>query len=112
VTAGVTYRFYVIIPYTSAITTTGSRWTINAPAVTLLNYTSRYTLTATSQTVNFATAVGIPAASNASSLVAGNVAIIEGIIKPSASGTVQIRFASEIASSAITAKAGATLEYW
>lgn len=112
VTAGTTYHFYALIPYTSAITTTGSRWTINAPTTTLLNYTSRYTLTATSQTINFASAVSIPAASNASSLTAGNVAILEGVIKPSANGTVQIRFASEVANSAITAKAGATLEWW
>lgn len=111
VTAGVTYRFYALIPYTSAATTTGSRWTINAPTTTLLNYNSRYTVTATTQTTNFASAAGIPAASNASSL-ANSIAIIEGIIKPSASGTVIIRFASEIASSAITAKAGATLEWW
>ena len=111
VTAGVTYHFYALIPYTSAATTTGSRWTINAPATTLLSYTSRYTLTATTQTTNFASVVGIPAASNATSL-ANNIAIIEGVITPSANGTVIIRFASKVASSAITAKAGATLEWW
>jgi hypothetical protein len=111
VTAGTTYHFYAMIPYSSAATTTGSRWTINAPTTTLLNYTSRYTLTATTQTVIFASAVGIPAASNASSL-ANSIAIMEGVITPSANGTVIIRFASEIALSAITAKAGATLEWW
>jgi hypothetical protein len=31
---------------------------------------------------------------------------------PSASGTVVVRFASEIAGSAIIAKAGSTLEWW
>ncbi len=112
VTAGNTYRFYVIIPYTSAATSTGSRWTISAPAATFLNYTSRYTLTATSQTVNFASSAGLPGSCNATSLTAGNVAIIEGVIKPSVSGTVQIRFASEVSSSTVTAKAGATLEWW
>lgn len=113
VTAGVTYRFEAMIAYTSAATNTGSRWTINGPASpTLLNYTSTYTITATSQTVNYATAYSIPAASNASSLAAGSIAIIKGIIKPSASGTVVIRFASEVANSAITAKAGSTLEWW
>ena len=39
------------------------------------------------------------------------VAIIWGYIKPSGNGTVIARFASEIANSAITAKAGATLRW-
>lgn len=112
VVSGTTYRFYAVIPYNSAATTTGSRWTINAPASTLLSYTSTYCLTATTQTINYASAVSIPAASNASSLSTGNVCIIQGVIRPSANGTFQIRFASEVLNSAITAKAGATLEYW
>jgi hypothetical protein len=112
VVSGITYRFYVIIPYTAAATTTGSRWTLTAPANTILAYTSKYTITATTQTVNYATANDIPAAANASSLTSGNVCIIEGVVRPSANGAVQIRFASEIAASAIVAKAGATLEYW
>lgn len=112
VTAGVTYWFDATIPYTAAATTTGSRWTINGPATpTLLAYASEYTLTATSQTVNYATAYLIPAASNATSLTAGNIAYLQGIIKPSANGTVQVQFASEVSSSAVVAKAGAILRY-
>jgi hypothetical protein len=107
VTSGVTYRFRFFIVYTSAATTTGSRWAINGPATTFVNYTSRYTLTATSETVNpGVSAYDSPAAASASSLASGNIAIIEGIIKPSANGTVIARFASEISSSAIVAKAG------
>lgn len=113
VTAGETYHFEFFIPYTSAATTTGSRWSVKGPgSPTLLNYTSQYTLTATSMTTNYATAYDIPAASNATSLTAGNVAWIAGIIKPSANGTVIARFASEVASSAITAKAGALLKWY
>lgn len=112
VTSGQTYYFEFVIPYTSAATTTGSRWSINGPAnPTLLNYRSEYTLTATSMTLNSATAYDIPAASSASSLTTGNVATIWGIITPSASGTVIARFASEVTSSAITAKAGAMLRW-
>lgn len=112
VTAGNKYWFRFTIPYTSAATTTGSRWSISGPAApTMLNYTSHYTLTATSETVNSATAYDIPAASNASSLTAGNIAIITGIIVPSANGTVIARFASEITVSAIVAKAGAVCYY-
>lgn len=112
VTAAEKYWFRFVIPYTAAATTTGSRWSISGPgSPTLLHYTSTYTLTATSNTVNSATAYDIPAASNASSLTAGNIAVIEGYIVPSSGGTVIARFASEVSSSAIVAKAGATL-FW
>lgn len=112
VVSGQTYWFLFTIAYTAAATTTGSRWTVNGPAApTALAYVSDYTLTVTSQTVNYATAYDIPAAANASSLTAGNVARIEGIITPSASGTVIARFASEVLSSAIVAKAGSLLQW-
>lgn len=112
VTAGNKYYFNFIIPYTAAATTTGSRWSVSGPASpTTLAYTSHYTITATTETVGFATAYDIPAASNASSLTAGNVARIEGHIVPSASGNVIARFASEVSASAIVAKAGAVCYY-
>lgn len=111
VTTGNKYWFKFIIPYTSAATTTGSRWSINGPTTTMLNYRSIYSLAATTITTNNATAYNIPAASSATSLTTGNVAIIEGIIIPSADGSVIARFASEIANSAITAKAGAVCYY-
>jgi hypothetical protein len=114
VTAGVTYNFSALIIYTSAATTTGSRWSISGPASpTLLSYSSSYSLTAITNTIINANAYDLPAASNAtSSFTTGNICKIEGIIKPSASGTVTVRFASEIANSAITAKAGSTLTWW
>jgi hypothetical protein len=113
VVAGTTYRFYALIRYTSAATTTGSRWSVSGPAnPTLLNYVSRYTVSATAVTTNNATAYDLPAASNATSLTAGNICVIEGIITPSQNGTFIIRFASEVSNSAITALAGSTIEYW
>lgn len=112
VAAGTRYYFKALIWYTSAVTTTGSRWTLNGPAVTNITYKSTYTLAATTLTTNFATAYSIPAASNATSLTAGNIATIEGTVLPSAAGTVVVQFASEVASSAITCKAGSILEWW
>jgi hypothetical protein len=112
VTSGQTYWFRFVIPYTAAATTTGSRWAINGPATpTNLSYTSHYALTVTTETVNYATAYDIPAAANATSLTTGNVAVIEGHITPSGNGTVIARFASEVSSSAIVAKAGALLQW-
>lgn len=113
VTAGRRYWFYFAIDYTSAATTTGSRWSINGPTFTRLVYRSAYSLTATTETLNAALAAyDLPAASNASSVATtGNVATIEGFITPSANGSVIARFASEITASAITAKAGSLVQW-
>ncbi len=116
VTAGETYYFQFVIWYTSAATTTGSRWSINGPgSPTRLGYRSSYSLTSTSETVNSGlTAYDLPAAANATSTATttgGNVAVVEGLITPSANGTVIARFASEVSSSAIVAKAGSVL-WW
>jgi hypothetical protein len=112
VSSGVTYKFRFVIFYTSAATTTGSRWSINGPATSLLHYRSSYTLTATSRTFNEGqTTYNVPSGASATSVVAGNMAVIEGIITPSANGTVIARFASEISGSAIVAKAKSYVEY-
>lgn len=115
VTAGETYFFRFNIQYTAAATTTGSRWSVNGPASpTALRYRSTYSLTTTTQTTNHGlTAYDTPAASNATSAATGgNTAIVEGFITPSADGTVIARFASEVSSSAIVARAGSLLEWY
>lgn len=111
VVSGTTYRFSFVIPYTSAATTTGSRFSINGPTNTSLSYHSRYPAASNSWSVNFASAYDLPAFTNVSSMLLGNLAFIDGVITPSADGIVIARFASEIASSAITAKAGAYVIY-
>lgn len=106
VLANTTYWFRFFIVYNSVIATTGSRWTINGPAFTFLNYSSEYTLAATTKTFNNGLqAYNLPAASNASSLLLGNIAIIEGIVRPLVDGNIVARFASEILNSAVTAMA-------
>lgn len=112
VLAGHKYFFRFVIQYTAAATTTGSRWSINGPGGTM-RYRSSYSLTTTSETVNSGlTAHDTPAASNASSAAtAGNTAIIEGHYEATADGSVIARFASEVASSAIVAKAGSVVYY-
>jgi hypothetical protein len=112
VVADSTYWFRFFIPFTSAATTTGVRFTVNGPAApTALSYRSSYPITATTLTTNFATAYDIPAAANADTLTAGGTAMIEGVITPSVDGTVIARFASEVTVSAVTALAGATLHW-
>lgn len=115
VTAGHTYWFEFNIVYTAAATTTGSRWSINGPAApTRLAFTSEYSLTGTTTTRNAnVITYDLPAASNATSAgtTTGNQAIISGTITPSVDGTVIARFASEVAGSAIVAKAGSVVYY-
>jgi hypothetical protein len=108
------YSFEFNIVYTSAATTTGSRWSISGPATpTYLDYTSEYSLTTTTTTRNaLLQAYDVPAASNASSASTGNnYALIYGVIQPSADGTVIARFASEVLSSAIVAKVNSFVRY-
>jgi len=112
VLAGVSYRFYGIIPYTSASNNNGSRWTIDGPAMSFVSYVSRYSLGSNTETVNYCEALNQPISCNQNSSITANIAIVQGIIIPSQNGTVKVRFASETQSTAIVAKAGASLEYW
>lgn len=109
VVPGGIYEFEFDLVYTSAATTTGSRWSINGPASpTSLIYDSTYQLSTTAWTENLSqTAYDQPADSNASSGFTGaqNRALIKGTIIPSAVGRVVGRFASEVSGSAITIKA-------
>jgi hypothetical protein len=113
VLTGKAYYFKFYINYTAQATTTGSRWSISGPSFTSLCFMSEYSLAATTTTRNAnVIAYDLPATSNASSGQAvGNNAVIEGYIIPSVDGTVIARCASEVANSAITAKAGSVVYY-
>lgn len=123
VVSGEGYWFKFKIIYTSAATTTGSRFTINGPgSPTWLGYRSSVGLASagTAGTDSFtetnSATYDNPSASNLTSPTASaaqlNTAIIEGFIQPSSNGTVIGRFASEVLSSAITAKKGSTIEWY
>lgn len=114
--SGATYWFEANIFYTVDVTTTGTRWTVNTTggAPTFISYWSQYTLTASTWTYNmFNNAVQLPAASNATSVVAANVAIIAGSVKASANGTLIVQGAREVttASTAIVVAAGSFLKW-
>jgi hypothetical protein len=109
------YYFRFVIWYQAAATTTGSRWSVRADAglATFISYVSEYSLTTTSATRNIANqAFDSPAASNATSATTqSNLSIIEGYFTPTADCNFIARFASEVANSAITAKAGSVLYF-
>lgn len=107
--AGVRYAFYICIMYNAAGTTTGSRWVLaGAQTPAALGAVQYVSLTTTTQTITYINAFNLPAACNASSAyTTGNIATMEGIITGGAANdTIKVRFASEVASSAITLKAG------
>lgn len=114
VVAGETYRFYAEVDITAAATTTGGRLSVSGPASpTRLSYRSVWPSTGSVDVVsNGLSAYDLPAAAAGSTAqTTGNIATIMGYITPSANGTVVLRFASEISSSAITAKAGSLLQW-
>jgi Collagen triple helix repeat (20 copies) len=112
VISGKIYSFQFVIAYSSAATTTGAKFGINGPSQNLLNYTSEYTLTATTTTKNTGLAAyDLPATANATSLLTGNICIIQGIIGTTATGNVVARFATEIAASAVTVLVGSFVKF-
>lgn len=111
VEAGKRYDFRFVIPYSAAATTTGSRWAINGPAFSALHLRGSWSNGAAAETVSFVNAYNLPAAASGSSILTGNVAILEGQITASANGEVIARFASEVANSAITVQPGARVSY-
>jgi len=111
VEAGKRYDFKFVIPYTAAVTTTGSRWAINGPAFSALHMRSSWSNGAAAETIAYVNAYNQPAAASGTSVLSGNVAILEGQITAAANGDVIARFASEIANSAITVQPGARVSY-
>lgn len=113
VTSGKTYWFRFIIPYTSVVSSTGSRFSINGPTTSALYFSLLNPTTVTGRTTELGlTAYDTPAASNTTSpSTLSAVAIVEGIATFSANGTLIGRFASEVAGSAITVRAGAIVYY-
>ncbi len=112
VVANTLYRFYFHIIHDSAATTTGIRLTLNGPTFDRLGYSVIYPTGGGAISVSNMNGYnqGVPTASVP--YTASQVAQMWGAVRPTANGTVICRFSSEVASSAITIKAGSTVEYW
>lgn len=115
VSSGVTYRYRFHILYASAANTTGMRLALTYPAVTAASAVAQIpngndgtasqfqgTINASGDTV---IATGTPAATTV------HYATIQGVIVPSAAGTVQLRVGTEVNLSNITVRAGSFVEY-
>lgn len=107
------YQFRFVVDFTAAATTTGAGFAINGPALTRLCWGRAIDSSTTGTTLLRAgAAYDTPAVGIANSAAtAGNLAVIEGFVECSASGTVILRFVSEVDTSAIVVKAGSSVEY-
>lgn len=107
---GCTYYFRAVIMYTSAATTTGARFSIFGESVQVtLMYKWEASLTTTTKTNGEGfTGYDSPSAANGSTAATGaNIAIVEGFVVTTRQDSyIGARMGSEVAGSAITAKAG------
>lgn len=110
VTAGRYYMFDFLVLFRTAATTTGIVLAVSAPAATRFGYTSDIPIAADGTA---ATRHGWGTASDdlnvGTGVQAANtdyVAYVRGIILPSANGTIQIRFRSEVSASSVTVRQG------
>ena len=110
VTANKKYEFRAVIKYSAAATTTGSAWSINGPAGTVQLHVMSG-LTATTTFDHWQNAVNTLSASASSVYTSGNLAIITGIVEPTASGTYIIRGATEVNASAITVQGSSNINW-
>jgi len=116
VSSGVNYRFEGILLYTTSASSIGLQVGLTSPAVTHLAFRwGSFTGKATNAE-RFADAnddAGATTTLGSINTTTGNIATFSGVIRPSASGTVQMRFAPETATaSGIVIETGSTLEWW
>ena len=110
--ANTTYLIEIWVTYTTAATTTGINLSVNGPAtptsISFLRFTGLSTNAGAVSNFNAYDA----GTANASALSGVNTAIVEAVLaNAGTSGTFILRFASEVATSAVTIKAGSTLRF-
>jgi hypothetical protein len=110
VKAGVSYRFEFFVVYQTAATTTGITLSVNGPASpTALAFWVDVPSNATTRVLGNRRTYDTGATGAGVDTINSNVlAIVRGVITPSADGTLIVRYASEVGSSGVTVKAGST----
>ena len=116
VTAGQTYAFRFVCTYEVSNTTYGTAWAINGPTNSYLSYYSQWSPTTGGSVFNTKlnlTSYDAATATGTTSATTGNTAIIEGVITPTANGTVIARFTTDATvGGTVTCKVGSTVEYY
>ena len=89
--AGEVYKFKAVVVYDVSAADQGASFAIDGPAKTVCSYSSTVPSGAT-PTTSFANDYDLPAAAASdSAYTTDNVAIIEGVVSPSADGTISVR---------------------
>lgn len=113
VTAGKFYGFKFLVMFQTAATTTGIQLAVNAPANNFIVYRVETPTSLTATTDSSRRAVNTGAATTAIDAANANtLAVIEGLVNPTANGTLIVRFGSEVASSNAVIKAGSIGFLW
>jgi hypothetical protein len=111
VTAGKSYWFKFSIAATTVSTSDGYGWTINGPTTTYLAYHSYYPSSTTAMLYNNGISIyNSPSTATANAPVTPTMIWIEGIVTPSANGTLIGRFRSDVGNST-AAKKGSVVFY-
>ena len=111
VVAGRTYKFKIFCQFDVTNTSTGTRWGVNGPAFSRLFYNVLWSAgTGTQANVAYQT-YDATASTGGSHFTTNNCAIIEGIVVPSANGTLTARFACELTVTSVTCKTGSYIEF-
>lgn len=112
-TTGRRYTIRALVPFQTAATTTGIGFTWTGPAMTdcawnvtipqgAVGVDQQYTAHATALATVLVSAAVVAASTT-------YLAVIEGVFSPSANGTLQLRFRSEVNASQVTARDGAAM---
>lgn len=110
--ASTRFYFRAVVLFSAAAATTGLGLGVNGPAGATVAARVLIPTTATSAAHGTVTALGGEVLATASLGATVLAAVIEGTMLTTGAGNLAIRFRSEVAASAVTAKAGSYLSVW
>ena len=112
-TSGVLYQFRFLVRWQSTATTNGIWLSVNGPTTTHLSWRSFTPTSATAVITRFQNTWNSGATTTACGTAnADFFSIVEGLVKPSANGTLILRFASELGSQTAKIMVDSTLQLW
>lgn len=110
VTNGLKYEFWAAVVYSAAATTTGSAWSMDCPTGSI-SIQVESALTNSTTFDHWQNAENTLLASASSAYTSLNLAYVRGVYSATASGTCQLRGATEVASSAITVQGSSNINW-
>lgn len=101
VASGVTYKFRFDVAFQVSAVTTGIALSVNGPTAAPIVFRTEIPTTLTTSQVTFQRAWNAFTASSGNDSLSYNYATVEGTFTTSASGTLALRYATEVAASAV-----------